>query len=182
MREYVTHYWWVLAARGGWAIIFGTMIIAWPAATPLALTVIFGLYAVSDGVFAGVVAFWAPPRARPALLAEALVGILFGTVALLWPSATLPVITFLVGLWAITTGAAEIAIAMQVRKEIQGEVMYFLFGVFSILFGLIVLFSPVHSVTGVAWLIGVCAVVYGMFLAAAGSRLKVLTTGEPPPG
>jgi uncharacterized membrane protein HdeD (DUF308 family) len=182
MLEYLARYWWVLAARGGTAIAFGTMVMAWPAVTALALAILFGLYALSDGIVAAVAAFQAPPDARPALVAEAVLGIVFGIVSLAWPSATVLVITILVGFWAIITGVGEIAIAIRVRKEIEGEFMYFLFGVFSILFGLIVLFSPVHGAIALGWVIGVCAVVYGIFMAAAAARLKVLVTGEPPPG
>ncbi|MCW2944400.1 MAG: acid-resistance rane protein [Actinoallomurus sp.] len=182
MLEYLARYWWVLAARGGSAIAFGTMVLAWPAATALSLSILFGLYALTDGILAAYAAFQAPPDTRPALVTEAVLGTVFGIVSLGWPSPTVLVITVLVGLWGIITGAAEIAIAIRVRKEIGGEFMYFLFGVFSILFGLIVLFSPVHGPIALGWLIGVCAVVYGIFMAAAAARLKVLVTGAPPPG
>jgi uncharacterized membrane protein HdeD (DUF308 family) len=182
MRQYLTHYWWVLGARGGLAIAFATMIIAWPWATVLAIAILFGLYALSDGVIAAATVFRAPRDARPALFAEAFIGLAFGIVALGWPSATVRVITLLVGPWAIITGVGELVIAMRVRREIAGEPMYILFGIASILFGLIVIFVPVHRIVTLVWLIGVCAGVYGFLLVAASARLKVLVTAEPPPG
>lgn len=182
MRDHLARYWWVLAIRGGMAVGFATMIIGWPAATVLAISVIFGLYVLSDGIVAGAAALKAPADARPALLAEALLGILFGIVALVWPDVTVRVVTVLVALWAIVTGLGEIAIATRVRRELPGEFMYLLFGVVSILYGLVVAFAPVHHPYLVAWVIGIGAGVYGICMVAAAGRLKVLVTGEPPPG
>jgi uncharacterized membrane protein HdeD (DUF308 family) len=182
MREYLTHYWWVLAARGLMALAFATMILGWPAATVLAISVIFGLYVLSDGIVAGATAVKAPADARLALFAEALTGILFGVVSLVWPDVTLRVITILVGLWAIVTGLGEIAIATLVRRAIPGESMYVVFGAVSILYGLVVALAPVHGAIAVAWLIGIGGGVYGIAMVAAAFELKVLVTGEPPPG
>jgi uncharacterized membrane protein HdeD (DUF308 family) len=182
MRQYLARYWWVIGTRGGLAIAFAVMIVAWPAATILAVAVVFGLYAVSDGIIAAITVARAPRDARPVLFAEAFVGLAFGIVALGWPSATIRVITLLIGPWALVTGVGELLIAIRVRREIADEPTYVFFGVVSILFGLIVLLVPVHSVIALVWLIGICAGVYGFLLVAASARLKVLITGAPPPG
>lgn len=182
MRQYFARYWWVLGARAGSALGFATMIIAWPSATVLAISIIFGLYALSEGGMAALAALRAPPDVRPALLAEALVGMAFGLVALVWPSATVRVITILFGLWAITTGVGELLVATRVRKEIEGEPTYLLLGVLSILSGVIVMVLPIHRPIIVAWVLGLAAGVYGFFMLAASARLKILVTGAPPPG
>lgn len=183
MWEYLTRYWWVLGARAGAALGFATMVIAWPSATVLAIAIIFGLYAISEAaVIAAGAAFRAPSGIRPALFAEALVGAAFGIVSLAWPSATVRVITILFGLWAIITGVGELAVAVRVRKEVADEPTYILLGGISILIGVIVMASPVHRPITVAWLLGICAGVYGFLMIAASARLKVIATGEPPPG
>lgn len=68
------------------------------------------------------------------------------------------------------------------RKEIRDEPTHILLGVLSILIGVIVIATPVHRSISVAWLLGICAGVYGFFMIAARARLKVVTTGTPPPG
>ena len=44
--------WWVLALRGVAAILFGVLAFIWPSLTVAALVILFGAYALVDGVFA----------------------------------------------------------------------------------------------------------------------------------
>ncbi|MFD0546359.1 DUF308 domain-containing protein [Streptomyces mexicanus] len=41
---------WLLAARGGAAVVFGALTLVWPQLTVLALAWVFGAYALVDGV------------------------------------------------------------------------------------------------------------------------------------
>ncbi|MCO6007549.1 HdeD family acid-resistance protein [Actinoallomurus purpureus] len=180
LLDHVARYWWLLALRGALAVLFGVMAVIWPGITLLVLAVVFGAYALVDGIFAVVGAFRAPRGGRSPLVFEAAVGIIFGLIALLWPGITVLAIAILVGLWAIIRGVGEIVTAIQLRKEIHGEWMYVLFGLVSVLFGLLVLFSPVSGVLAVAWLIGFSAIVFGASMIAAGFRLRKLRGGHRP--
>ena len=51
----VSQYWWVIALRGVVAIVFGILAFAWPGVTLTALVLLFGAYAVIDGVASIVV-------------------------------------------------------------------------------------------------------------------------------
>src|ERR1700720_1635618 len=44
--------WWLLLLRGIAAIAFGILAFAWPGLTLLTLTLLWGAYALSDGIFA----------------------------------------------------------------------------------------------------------------------------------
>ncbi|MFL6051810.1 MAG: HdeD family acid-resistance protein [Actinoallomurus sp.] len=165
--------------RGALAVIFGILAIIWPGITLLVLAIVFGAYALVDGVFALVGAFRAPRGSRSPLLFEAVVGILIGLIALVWPGVTVLAIAVLVGVWAIITGVGEIVTAIRLRREIHGELMYILFGGISVIFGLIVLFSPAAGVVAVAWLISFSAIVFGLSVIAASLRLRRLRGGRP---
>src|ERR671915_2509408 len=82
--------WWVLALRGFVAIIFGLAALFWPGLILAVLIVLFGFYALVDGVLAVIAAFRSSGRGmrRPLLLIEGAIGILFGVLALFWPSLT----------------------------------------------------------------------------------------------
>ena len=52
MAERIARGWWVLAVRGGLAVLFGILAILVPGAALTALVTLFGVYALIDGVFA----------------------------------------------------------------------------------------------------------------------------------
>src|SRR5918995_3810221 len=82
--------WWALALRGLVAILFGLAALFWPGLVLAVLIVLFGAYALVDGVLALIAAFRSSARGarRGLLLIEGVVGILFGLVALFWPGLT----------------------------------------------------------------------------------------------
>ncbi len=44
--------WWLFVVRGVLAIIFGVLALIWPAPAIYALVLLFGAYALMDGIFA----------------------------------------------------------------------------------------------------------------------------------
>ena len=44
--------WWTLALRGLFAVLFGIMAFAWPDITLAAMVILYGAFALVDGVFA----------------------------------------------------------------------------------------------------------------------------------
>ncbi|HEX3458102.1 MAG TPA: DUF308 domain-containing protein, partial [Candidatus Baltobacteraceae bacterium] len=48
----VARNWWALLIRGIAAVIFGILALVWPGATWYAIAILFGAYALVDGIFA----------------------------------------------------------------------------------------------------------------------------------
>lgn len=189
LLDHVVRHWWLIALRGLLAVVFGLLALIWPGITLLILAIVFGAYALVDGVTAAVSAARAPRGGRAPLVVETVAGIAFGLVTLFWPGVTVLVLTILVGFWAVITGLTEIITAIRLRQEITGEWLYVLFGAISVIFGLIVLFSPVSGAVAIAWIIGVSAIVFGLTMLAAGFRIRRLAghggmggMGGPAPG
>lgn len=172
--EALARNWWAVALRGVAAITFGILALAMPGVTLAALVLLFGAYAVVDGVFTIVAA--ASRRTGPsswwALLLAGLVSIAAGLVAFSMPGLTALAVVFLVGAWALVRGVLEIVAAIRLRKEIDNEWWLGLSGAISVAFGVLVLLAPAAGALAMVLWLGVYALVVGVVLVALGVRLR----------
>lgn len=168
--------WWAIAVRGAIAILFGVLAIAMPGITLASLIILFGIFAVIDGVFAIVSAVRAARREERwgMFVLEGVASIIAGLIALFVPLAAALAFIFLFAAWAVVTGALEIAAAIRLRREIEGEWLLGLTGALSILLGIFVAAFPVPGLVGLVWMIGVYAIVIGIALLALAFRLRRL--------
>ena len=183
MLEAMTRNWWAVGLRGVFAILFGIAAIAWPGAALWALIIIFGAYALVDGVFALVeaVMHWRESRRWP-LLIEGVIGIILGAIALVTPVIAVLAWVYVIAAWAIVTGVLEIVNAIHLRKHISGEIWMLLSGLISIVFGLLLTFWPLEGALAITWLIGIYAVIFGIFLLVLAFKLKGINQGRVQPG
>ena len=189
MLETLTRNWWVLAVRGGIAVVFGVLALIWPGITVLALVLLFGAYALVDGVLELYAALFnrGLNRARTGgqrvwLAVEGVVGVLAAIVAFVWPQITALALLYVIAAWALITGVAEISAAIRLRQEIQGEWLLALSGVLSILFAVLAFVYPRAGALAVVWLIATYAIVFGVVLLALAFRLRRYHTQAVPRG
>ena len=168
--------WWALVLRGVAAVIFGVLTFVWPGITLTVLVFLWGAYALVDGAFAIVAGIRAPKEFKRwwVLLIEGVLGVLAGLIAFAMPGITALVLLLLIAAWAIVTGIVEIVAAIQLRKQIKGEWLLALTGIFSVLFGLALLFNPAAGALTVVWLIGAYSIIFGVLLMVLGFRLRSL--------
>ena len=164
MLEKFTHNWWTFAVRGVAAIIFGVLALIWPGQMLQALVLVFGAYALVDGVFAmfaGIAArgyferWWA-------VLLEGVAGVVIGLLTFFWPNITALVLLYFIAAWALITGIFEIVAAIQLRREITGEWMLILGGLLSILFSVLLFVFPGTGALSLVWMIGIYAISFGI--------------------
>src|SRR5579859_2743005 len=160
MFREITQRWWVFALRGLVAVLFGIGAFVWPGVTLAALVLLWGAYAVADGILSLVCAFAPVARYRWLLGLEGVVGIAAGVVAFVWPGITALVLLYLIAVWAIVSGILEIVAAIQLRQEIENEWTLGLAGVFSIVFGAILAFQPQAGALALIWVIGGYAILF----------------------
>lgn len=178
MLEEVARNWWMLALRGAVAILFGLMAWIWPGITVWALVILFGAYALVDGVFALVAAIrGGPGQSRAWLAVTGVAGVAAGIVALVWPGITSLALLMVIAAWAVITGVFEIVAAIALRREIEGEAWYILSGAVSIIFGFLLFIWPVSGVLAVIWMIGFFSILFGIVMVATAFRLKKLAEG-----
>jgi uncharacterized membrane protein HdeD (DUF308 family) len=167
--------WWLILLRGLAGILFGIAAFIWPGLTVLALTFLYGAFAMADGILslgaaltgrgdASVPTWW--------LVLVGLLGIAAGVVAFLWPGLTAFALIIMIGAWAVTIGILEIIGAIWLRKEIEDEWLLIAAGLLSLLFGLAILLRPGAGALALAWAIGAFAILFGILHIALALRLK----------
>jgi uncharacterized membrane protein HdeD (DUF308 family) len=168
-------HWWALVLRGAIAILFGLAALLRPGIALEALILLFGAYALVDGVFAIVGIFGGTRGGTPRwlLLIEGIAGILAGIIAFMLPGLTALVLLYLIAAWAIVTGIFEIATAIRLRREIRGEWALIIGGALSVLFGVIlIVVSPFAAILSLTWLIGVYAVAFGILMLITAFQVR----------
>jgi uncharacterized membrane protein HdeD (DUF308 family) len=176
MVRTLAQYWWVILLRGIFAILFGLAAFIWPGPTVAALILLFGAYALVDGIFAVIAGIqqYGERNRWWAVVLEGVAGIALGVLTFLWPGVTGLVLLYFIAAWALTTGIFEIAAAIRLRKEIEGEWMLILAGAASVLFGLLLILQPGSGALAVIWLIGAYAIVFGILYIILAFRLRGL--------
>jgi uncharacterized membrane protein HdeD (DUF308 family) len=176
-----TGHWWALAIRGAIAIIFGLAALLRPDIALDALILLFGAYALVDGVFAIVGVFGGTRGGTPRwlLLIEGIAGILAGLIAFVLPGLTAVVLLYLIAAWAVVTGIFEIATAIRLRQEIRGEWALIIGGALSVLFGVILaVIGPVAGLLSLIWLIGIYALVFGILMLITAFQVRGRDAGS----
>src|SRR5258707_10602297 len=95
--------WWALALRGLVAVLFGLLTFILPGITLVTLVLLFGAYALVDGIF-NLIAFFRVASHHWALLVEGVIGIIAGIVTFALPAITAIVLLYVIAFWAIFTG------------------------------------------------------------------------------
>jgi uncharacterized membrane protein HdeD (DUF308 family) len=163
--------WWALALRGLFAVLFGLLTFLLPGITLVTLVLLFGAYALADGVF-NLIAFFRVAAHHWALLIEGVIGIIAGVLTFAWPAITAIVLLYVIAFWAIFTGVFEIVAGIRLRKVITTEWLMIVIGVLSLAFGVLILFAPVTGALAIVLWIGAYAVVFGIGLLALAFRLR----------
>jgi uncharacterized membrane protein HdeD (DUF308 family) len=166
--------WWLLVTRGGAAVAFGTAALLWPGLTLIVMTLMWGAYAMLDGLLSLYHAFKLRGRGRSVAL-WALVGVLgisAGVLAFIWPGLSAFVLLTLIATWALVVGALQLAAAWRLRQQIKGEWLLALSGALSIVFGVLMLLQPRTAAVAVVVLVAGYSIAFGVVLMALGWRLR----------
>ncbi|MEA2706885.1 MAG: hypothetical protein QOH22_1673 [Gemmatimonadaceae bacterium] len=172
--------WWALGLRALAAILLGVIALALPGPTLAAIVIVFGIYAITDGVLAIIAAIRGIRRKERwgAMLFEGIIGIIAGVVALLWPGIGALALTYLVAGWALATGAFEIAAAIRLRKIMTGEWLLMIAGILSIVLAVLVAAFPGVGALTLVWWLGAYALAYGVISLVLALRVRSWTTAN----
>jgi uncharacterized membrane protein HdeD (DUF308 family) len=187
--------WWAVLLRGILAVIFGIIALAAPGAALTGIVIVFGAYAIVDGVAAVVhgVQLRRSGTGWGWLVFQGVVSIVAGLVAFAYPALT-GLIGGIFAVWTIVVyavmhGAIGIRSAAGLqdgRGRTIGIISAVLTLVFGILLGIVTLVTPGATVLSLIWLVGIYAVIFGvMFIVVAvqlrrgAARLRESSSARP---
>jgi len=164
---------WSVAVRGIIALVFGFFALTRPVSALLGLVLVFGAYALVDGILTLVSA--AKENAeygRGWLVLEGLADIFIGLATFVWPGITALALTYLIAIWAIIKGISELAGAIRLRRYIRHEWLYIIGGLVSILLGVAIFGRPILGALAITRMLGIYGLFFGVVLLALSFNLR----------
>lgn len=172
LSEVLADSWWAVGLRGVIGIAFGLICLLVPPAAILTFVLFFSAYMLVDGVFALASGIKAARNGERwgLLVLEGIVDLAAGTIAFLWPAITTLAFVILIGVWAIISGALMLGAAFTLKLD-HGRWWLALGAVASIIFGILLLVSPLTGAIVLTWWIGAYALVFGVMLLVLAFQL-----------
>ena len=165
--------WWAMALRGAFAILFGVVAFIAPGPTLVSLALLFGAYLFVDGVFGIVAAAKAASRNERwgLLLLEGVVNLVMGVIAVVFPLSAVLAFVLVTAGWALLTGGLMVGAAFRLDAS-HGRWWLVLSGVVSVIFGVLLLVSPLVGAVVLTWWLGAYALAFGAVLLGLAFKLK----------
>jgi uncharacterized membrane protein HdeD (DUF308 family) len=174
VRDWMTVGWKLLIVRGVIGIVFGVLAIVWPISTAIALAVLWGFWALMDGIGSLTQAFRPEVRgSRLWLIVLGVIALVAAFFAIFSPAVTAVTLTWILGIWLIVRGVFE-AIGAFTTDHLAPRWFLLLGAAFSILLGILFAANPGKGAVGIAVFLGVVALLWGATFLVAGLSMRRL--------
>jgi uncharacterized membrane protein HdeD (DUF308 family) len=162
--------WWAFLVQGIAMLAIAVLVFV----QPQALIFLIGAYALIDGILKLISAFSdrSGDQNRWATLLLAVVSILAGLVIIANPAVSAGWLTSIIALWAILVGILVLVWAFRVRKEVENEWLMVLFGILSIIFGVVVLANIQEGALALRSIFVIYMIAGGILAIALAFRIK----------
>jgi len=176
LLDVLKHFWWAILFRGVVAVLFGIVVLLRPDVSLVVLVLMFGAFALVDGIATGITAIGGRKENDRwwLMLLGGLAGIAVGILTFRNPAVTALVLLYYIAFWVIVTGVVECMAAIRLRREIDGEVWLAVAGVVSVLFGVLLLVRPAIGMLSVLWMLGIYSIVIGVVHIALAFKVRQL--------
>jgi uncharacterized membrane protein HdeD (DUF308 family) len=178
IEQLFSKFWWSFVVRGFVAVLFGLVVLLWPALSLDPLVVFFGIFALLQGILSTVPGVSELGGRIYFLLIEGIVGILAGVLTFLgpglgrifWPEVATMTLLFFIASWALLSGIAEMIGSFRIPGTIKGKWLITLSGFVCLLLGLVLLFRSGLGAVGNASVIGLFTIVFGLLWSFTGFK------------
>ncbi|MFO8063656.1 MAG: DUF308 domain-containing protein [Spirochaetia bacterium] len=154
---------------GGLSILIGLVALGWPSITAEVLALLVGVFLLGEALFSFLT------RERDALftwsaVAQGFMGLFLALFLVLMPGAALRVLVMLIAIWVVIRAGVQLWTAFQFRRLSGAPLFVGLFGGISLLVGLLLFARPEAGIIAFSWLLGIYAVISGVFILLWGLR------------
>jgi uncharacterized membrane protein HdeD (DUF308 family) len=176
--QHLSKNWWILLIRGIFLVLIGGYATSSPGLTLATYCLVLGFFLIADGILALIFGMghhinnrgWVFIRAALSLLT----GLFMVGQPLLFAAVAGTMLVFILAFQSLFAGVLEIMVAIRDRKAIQGEGWMIMSGLFSVLFGLVLLSKPLLSVVVLIQVSGIFAMLFGFAAVFSAFRLRKL--------
>ena len=157
--------WKDLLLRGVLAALFGVAAMAWPLTTVLAFVLLWGAWALLDGVGALWQAFHSSGKHRLLLVLIGVVALAAAFLAFVRPGLTAVTLVWLLGLWLIARGVTELVVAFTSASG-RARLLVVLAAVLDGLLGVLLVLNHDVGAKALTVFLGVLALAWGLAFVA----------------
>lgn len=177
MLDWMSLRWTALVTRGLAGVVFGVVAMAWPEETVLVVVVLWGCWALVDGILA-LGAAWSSPgaAAKVLLLLTGVVALAVAVFAIARPGVAAVTITWVLGAWLLLRGLLEVVEGFGAQGNLRWMLM--VTGVLDGLIGALFLANPGSAALSVTVLLGLLALLWGCAAVVMALLLRNESTGS----
>lgn len=164
----------LMIVDGVFLILFGIVILFWPALTLSSVVILLGILAIVlglTGIFRSFLSFTGWKSTTVLILG--IIGTILGVFILSYPLISFIAYIYIVALWLILGGLFEIATSKQHMPDSRRWMIFY--GILGILVGILLLIKPIISGVFLFWILGIYGIAAGIIqtLIALNSKSKV---------
>ena len=154
--------------RGIIFMIFGVLIITRPIPTIAITVIIAGIYVAIEGIAILTQALKLPRRVRGMIVINAVIMILLGLAAVIFPYLMGEYAVIFFGAWQLVNGVQ----CLYLMKTPGHRVRSFITGMFSIMAGLFFIVMPLFGLLAMSWLLSALFITSALMMLATGWSIK----------
>lgn len=172
-KDVLTASWKLLMLRGVIGLVFGIVAIAWPEQTIVVVVVLWGVWALVDGIGLVASAFTdgIGKGQRMLFLGMAAVALIVAFLAFTRPGMAAAALTWVLGVWLLVRGAFELVGALTAAQAAPRWLLV-LGALLDIALGAIFIANPGRAAVGVTFLLGIIAVAWGIVFLVLGFLVR----------
>jgi len=168
--------WWTYTIKGVFAIAFGLIALFVPDASSDWLVQLFGGFIILSGLFliGGALSNIGHHKKWGFWFFEGLLDLAIGIIIIIYhqSKADLELFIIFVAIWAITVGFAQLFTAMGANRGVRTRWLLLLNAIIVIGAGFVLFFNPFESAEQTLNMIGIFALIFGVFIAIYSFGLK----------
>lgn len=180
--------WQAVVLRGVLGIVFGIIAIVAPVETAIAFVLLWGVWALVDGVGSFLQAAQRDAQGRGWLLLSGVIAVVAAFFAIFSPGLAAATLTWFLGVWLVARGVIELVSAFTTRRTTPRWLLV-LGGLLSAVLGVLFMANPGRAAVGLAVWLGIVALAWGIALVVLGLFLRKesprtadrTSTATPPP-